>query len=171
MLRTATDERVGVLVANNRKNPPKIILTGLDHDARRGEVQRDKGAAEEPEGSQSLWINPARFRMLPPELRDYNCASCDRKNAGWAFLPVDRGPNPDPIPTCSLCWLYVSAWARSRPHEVREFVATFVAREGKDFLRDPDGNLTDHRQADRVVLNLLRASIIAVRLGARRGDA
>lgn len=117
-----------------------------------------------PEERVSLMIDPDRMRALPEELRDYNCSNCNRRNAGWAFLPTNKGSDPDPIPICSLCWLYLSNWARPRVQEVPEFIARFEQTTGKQFTKDSGGALTDHRQGDEVVSQLLRASAVYLRM-------
>lgn len=117
-----------------------------------------------PEERVSLLLDPDRMRALPDELRDYSCSSCNRRNAGWAFLPSNKGEDPDPVPICSLCWLYLSNWARPRAKEVPEFIARFEQTTGKQFTKDAGGSLTDHRQADEIVAQLLRASAVYLRL-------
>lgn len=154
--------------------PGRIVLTGFaDPAPSRAPVPAP--VADPPAGedapAQSLFINPDRFRQVPPELRDYNCTSCDRRAAGWAFLPSNEGPDPMPKPICSLCWLYLSHWGRARVAEVPQFVAAFAAHHGRTFTQDGDGRLTDHRQADDVVLQILKASVVFLRMQKLRGRA
>lgn len=144
-------------------SPPgskRIRITGFSEDPET--PSNAVGSASEERVS--LMIDPDRMRALPDELRDYNCSSCNRRNAGWAFLPTNKGPDPDPIPICSLCWLYLSNWARPRVKEVPEFIALFEQTTGKKFTRDGGGALTDHRQGDEVVAQLLRASAVYLRM-------
>jgi hypothetical protein len=137
----------------------RIYITGF-RDQPEAPLNPVDGA---PEERVSLLIDPDRMRALPEELRDYNCSTCNRRNAGWAFLPSNKGPDPDPIPICSLCWLYLSNWARPRVREVPAFIARFEQTTGKKFTKDAGGALTDHRQGDEVVAQLLRASVVYLR--------
>jgi len=146
-----------------RTREPLIKLTGFSETPEGPAV-----VAADPDARMSLLLDPDRMRALPDELREYNCSSCDRRSAGWAFLPSNKGTDPDPIPICSLCWLYLSNWARARVKEVPEFIDRFEQTTGTQFNKDGDGRLVDHREGDAVLLQLLRASAVFLRLQQRK---
>lgn len=145
---------------------PLIKLTGFSDTPERPETD-----AVDPDARVSLLLDPARIRALPEELREYNCSSCDRRAAGWAFRPTNKGEDPDPIPICSLCWLYLSNWARARVKEIPGFIERYEQTTGAQFHKDGDGRLVDHREGDAVLLQLLRASAVFLRMQQRRGLA
>ena len=138
----------------------RVVLTGFSDE-------RDTGPVPVASPAALLYIDPHRLKRLPEEFQGFNCASCDRRNAGWAFLPTDKGPDPDPIPACSLCWFYVLGWARTRQEPIRAFLERYEVVTKKALRKDEDGRLLDHREADDALLQLYKASVMRDRLEGR----
>ena len=98
-----------------------------------------------------LLIDTERLKPLPSDMYNIACARCDQPRSKWAFLPVEAGPDGDPLAMCSACFLYHSNWGINRKEDIAEFTKMVEEEMGVTFARAEDGTLVETRDCDRLL--------------------
>lgn len=147
------------LPAEPADTAPRIVLTGLGPAEEVPPVAADATApAEAAAPDKPLYLDVTRVKALTQSFAGYACASCDKLQAMWAFLPTDKGPDPDPIPICSLCFLYKHPWGRGRARELRAFIQMIEERGNVTYEKDSGGDIVRPRNADAVMFAIYQGS-------------
>jgi hypothetical protein len=98
-----------------------------------------------------LLIDTRMLMPLPKALWGTACDNCNRMQSKWrVFSPMQRPPDGQPIPiteadfapTCSVCFLYESPWAKQRREVIQQFIVDLEHEIGQKFVLDNEGRLT-----------------------------
>lgn len=94
-----------------------------------------------------LIINTRHFKPLMPDDWGGPCASCEKPQARWTFIPEGETGG---VSVCGLCWMYESEWGKNRQTELKAFKRSVEREIGKAFLSDK-GKLVRYQDADRLL--------------------
>jgi hypothetical protein len=94
-----------------------------------------------------LYVNPDFLRPLPKPMWGTACSTCDKPHSRWS-VQVAGG---DPVPSCSVCFLYDSFWGKPLRKSLDLMVTGVEVELGNVFARGEDGRVTRAEDADRVL--------------------
>lgn len=109
-----------------------------------------------------MTVDPTKLRPLPKDLWDIACSCCDKPHARWAMrtsvLPGLPADGSDAFALCSLCFLYESAWGKSRRAKTDKLIADVEKEIRAKFPRDPQGRLVKPDDATRIMAAIALSS-------------
>jgi hypothetical protein len=98
-----------------------------------------------------LIIDTRFLRPMPKDLWRSACSQCDKRQSMWELVsPM----SPDEVnPVCSLCFLYLSNWSKSRQEDLANMIRDVEAELKKEFTKE-DGRLVRAEDGDRILASL-----------------
>jgi hypothetical protein len=96
-------------------------------------------------------VDTTRIQMLDESMFNVACGVCEKLQSKWSIL-LKTDSKDEPMPVCSLCFLYESEWGRSRAEDLKGYLLEVTNNNPtRKMLLSADNKIASIKDADFIL--------------------